>query len=232
MKNQLNLAYAAMLVTTLLVTGCATLGDGDKTWKGALIGTLGGAATGAVIGATQGDAGKGAAIGAAAGAAVGTTTGMILDTQEEKLRKAGIEAKRDSEGRLLVNLAEDHLRFDSGKADLPPRGQAQLSRIAEVLRTYPENRIAIIGHTDSAGSKSFNQQLSQARADRVKMNFLNQGVAPRSVVSSIGYGESQPVADNTTASGRAANRRVELQISVDEAEAAHNHEERSRYTRH
>lgn len=232
MKHQSHRIGVAILVTTLLLTGCATLGDGDKTWKGALIGTVGGAATGALIGASQGEAGKGAAIGAAAGAAVGTTTGMILDAQEEKLRKAGIRAERDSNGHLLVNLADDHLRFNSGKADLQPQGRDQLNRIAGVLRAYPENRIAIVGHTDSVGNSSFNQQLSQARADRVKTHFLNQGVAARSVISSTGYGETQPIADNATSSGRAANRRVELRISVDELEASRNQEQRERYTRH
>ena len=232
MKNRSRYRVVVLFILAMLISGCATLGDGDKTWKGGLIGTLGGAAAGAAIGATQGDAGKGAIIGAAAGAAVGTTTGIVLDAQEERFRKAGIRAERDAEGRLLVNLAEDHRRFESGKAELSPQGQDQINRIAQVFRAYPENRILIVGHTDSVGSKSFNLQLSQARAERVKLHLLKQGVTPESIVSAMGNGEAYPIADNATTSGRAANRRVEFRISVDEVEAARNQEQRETYTRH
>ena len=110
------------LLTAMLASGCATLGDGDKTWKGAAIGTAGGAAVGAVIGATQGEPGKGAMWGAVAGAAIGTTTGVVLDAQEEKLRKAGIRARRDEQGRLLISVSGDTLKFDTGKSTLKPQG--------------------------------------------------------------------------------------------------------------
>ena len=218
-------------LTALLLGSCATVGDGDKTMKGAGIGAVGGAATGAIIGAVTGNPGKGALIGAAAGAAVGTVTGVVLDTQEEKLRKAGIDAQRDRQGNLLVRMSGDSLRFDTNKAELKPGGTEQLARISEVVRQYPENRITIMGHTDSVGNETYNQQLSQARADTVKNTLLMQGVPTRSVVSAVGYGESQPIADNATPAGRAQNRRVDLRIHVDENEASHNQAERTRYQR-
>jgi outer membrane protein OmpA-like peptidoglycan-associated protein len=219
-----------LTIIALLLSSCATVGNADKTAKGAGIGTLGGAAAGAVIGALTGNPGKGAWIGAAAGAAVGTATGVVLDAQEEKLRKAGIRAERDRQGNLLVRLAGDSLKFDTGKAVLKPSGVEQLALISGVLRDYPENRIIITGHTDNVGSESYNLRLSQARADTVKNTLLQQGVAPRSIVSATGYGESQPVADNATPEGRAQNRRVDLRIYVDEAEAARNQAEREHYS--
>ena len=223
--------YMVAFVILLLVTGCATLGDGDKTWKGAAIGTAGGAAAGAAIGATQGDAAEGALWGAAAGAVVGTATGMVLDHQEEKLRRAGIRAERDAQGRLLVNLAGNALTFEFGSARLKPQGKTQLNKIAGILKTYPENRIMIAGHTDSVGSAQNNLALSQARAESVKAHLLHQGVVPKSIVLTVGYGEESPVADNATAAGRALNRRVELSITVDEEEARVNQQQRERYRR-
>lgn len=220
-----------LMIITMLLSSCATVGDGDKTLKGAGIGALGGAATGAIIGAASGNPGRGALIGAAAGAAVGTVTGIVLDSQEERLRKAGIRAERDRQGNLLVRLADDSLKFDTDKADLKPSGVEQLALISGILREYPENRINIMGHTDSVGSEAYNLRLSQARADTVKVTLLQQGVAPRSILSATGYGESQPIADNTLAVGRAQNRRVELSIRVDEAEASRNQAERERYSR-
>ncbi len=219
------------LMVAVLMSGCATLGDGDKTWKGAAIGTLGGAAAGAAIGAATGDPAKGAVIGAVSGAAVGTVTGIVLDTQEERLRKAGIRAERDRQGNLLIRLAGDSLKFDTDKANLKPAGVEQLAHISGILRDYPENRISIMGHTDSTGSEAYNLRLSQARADTVKVTLLQQGVAPRSILSATGYGESQPVASNASPEGRAQNRRVELSIRVDEAEAAQNQAERERFQR-
>jgi outer membrane protein OmpA-like peptidoglycan-associated protein len=220
-----------LVMIAMLMSHCATVGDGDKTWKGTGIGALGGAATGALIGAAAGNPGKGALIGAAAGAAVGTVTGVVLDRQEERLRKEGIRTERDRQGNLLVRLADDSLKFDTGKAELKSAGVEQLSVVSGILRDYPENRINIIGHTDSVGSDAYNQQLSQARADTVKVTLLQQGVTPRSILSATGYGESQPIADNAVVAGRAQNRRVELSIRVDEAEAARNQEERERYSR-
>jgi OOP family OmpA-OmpF porin len=88
-----------------------------------------------------------------------------------------------------------------------------------------------MGHTDSVGDESYNLRLSQARADTVKNTLLQQGVTPQSILSSTGYGESQPVADNATPEGRAQNRRVDLRIQVDEAEASRNQAERARYSR-
>ena len=178
--------------------------------------------------ATQGDAAQGALWGAAAGVVVGTATGMVLDRQEEQLRRAGIRAERDAQGRLLVSLAGNALTFEFGQARLQPQGQTQLNKVASILKTYPENRIMIAGHTDSIGSAQNNLTLSQARAESVKAHLLHEGVMSKSIVSAAGYGEEHPVADNATAAGRALNRRVELSITVDAEEARVNQQQRER----
>ena len=222
--------FSVSLISLSLVfgTGCAT-GDGDKTLKGAGVGAGAGALAGAAIGALTGDWKKGLLIGAAAGLVVGTTTGVILDRQEEKLRKAGIRNKRAKDGRLLVSMAGDALRFKSGQSRLGSSGKAQLKKIASILKEYPENRIAIQGHTDSTGRADRNQMLSESRALAVQNTLRAYGVPARCVIEAKGYGEEYPVASNKTRSGRDANRRVDLVISADEKEAKKNQAERERY---
>ncbi len=228
MKIRANMLLAFLLAGLLLNNGCATIGDGDKTANGAGIGTVAGAAVGAAWGAARGDWKKGALIGAAAGAAIGGVTGAVMDKQEEDLRKAGIRTERDKAGNLVVSMSGDTLKFDSAKATLKPEGEALLSKLAGVLAKYPENRILVEGHTDSTGKPEFNMTLSQNRADRVKAFLLEKGVPPRSILAATGFGSDKPVADNATADGRAANRRVELKISVDKEEAEKNEAEREK----
>jgi outer membrane protein OmpA-like peptidoglycan-associated protein len=228
MKSMLTLSLAAVVAMGSMTSGCASLGDKDKTVKGTGLGALGGAAVGAAWGAARGDWKKGAMIGAAAGAAIGGVTGAVMDKQEEDLRKAGIAAERDEAGNLIINLSGESLKFDTGKSSLQPSGEALLTRLAGVLRQYPENRIVIEGHTDNVGALAMNKSLSQSRADSVKTYILKQGVPARCVVQTMGYGPERPVADNNTAAGRAENRRVELSIHVDEEEAKRNQAEREK----
>ncbi|MDH3600810.1 MAG: OmpA family protein [Candidatus Tectomicrobia bacterium] len=211
----LRLIMALTLILVLVMTsGCATTGDGDKTLKGGAIGTVAGAALGAALGAAAGDPAKGAWIGAAVGAAAGTTTGVTLDAQEEKLRQLGIETKRLSDRQLLVQLTGNDLRFDFDKATIRPGDQARLQQVARVLRDYPEHRLIVAGHTDSIGSDAYNDELSQRRAQSVSTFLIHAGVPPASFVGLRGYGETQPIAPNTTPDGRAQNRRVELTITA------------------
>jgi outer membrane protein OmpA-like peptidoglycan-associated protein len=228
MKKLLTLSLAALVALSTLTTGCASMGDKDKTAKGAAIGTLAGAAVGAAWGAARGDWKKGAAIGAASGLAIGGISGAVMDKQEEDLRKAGIRAERDEAGNLIINLSGETLKFDTGKTALKPEGEALLTKLAGVLAKYPENRIAISGHTDNVGKPADNLKLSQGRADSVKGYLMSQGVTARCIVQSMGFGETRPLADNKTADGRAQNRRVELNVTVDEAEAKANQEAREK----
>ncbi len=227
-------ARAFSLITLLLLpmvfsTGCETVGSGKRTAIGTGLGALAGAGVGALVGAARGDAAKGALIGAAAGAAIGGVTGAVMDKQAEDLRKAGIRAERDEAGNMLIQLSGDSLKFDTGKATIQATGQQVLANLASVISKYPENRIAISGHTDNAGNASSNQSLSQQRADAVQFFLLKKGVAAKSVTSSTGFGQTRPKYDNKTAAGKAANRRVELAITVDETEAEANQKTRESY---
>lgn len=103
------------------------------------------------------------------------------------------------------------INFQTGNAELLPNSFAALDYIAEFLKQYPYLRYEIQGHTDSQGEDNFNLLLSAARAGTVRGYLRAKGIPDSSLIA-IGYGESMPIADNTTAKGRALNRRVEFKV--------------------
>jgi outer membrane protein OmpA-like peptidoglycan-associated protein len=109
--------------------------------------------------------------------------------------------------------------FDTGKATLKPGAYSTIDRLAQVLNSSHNSRVVIEGHTDSVGSEEMNQSLSEERAMSVQSALLQRGVSG-SQVRSLGKGETTPVAGNDTASGRQANRRVELIFSQDGSRVA------------
>lgn len=113
---------------------------------------------------------------------------------------------------LIVNMSD--VLFDTGKYSLKSTTQISLAKVAGILQAYPGLKLQVEGYTDSVGSDMMNQKLSENRADSVKSFLIAQGVQPDNI-SSTGYGKSNPVADNGTASGRAQNRRVQLVVSGD-----------------
>jgi outer membrane protein OmpA-like peptidoglycan-associated protein len=102
--------------------------------------------------------------------------------------------------------------FDSGRYTLRPAAREKLAKISGILLGYPSLRLAIEGNTDSVGTESFNQQLSEQRAEGVRTYLTQQGI-PESSTTSVGYGKSRPIATNNTSEGRQQNRRVELVVS-------------------
>jgi outer membrane protein OmpA-like peptidoglycan-associated protein len=106
----------------------------------------------------------------------------------------------------------DRLLFDTGKATLQPASQDQLTDIAEILKAYPQVKIRIGGYTDNTGDPAANLQLSQQRADSVMAELTQLGVDP-SRMSAKGYGQDNPVADNSTDEGRQQNRRISLRVT-------------------
>ncbi|MGH6912423.1 MAG: OmpA family protein, partial [Geminicoccales bacterium] len=118
------------------------------------------------------------------------------------------EATRIQEG-SVVKLGD--VLFEFGKADLLPGAMLEVQPLVEYMRTHPDSRAVIEGHTDNVGSSTSNRELSQARADAVRNLLLAQGIAPERV-SASGLGESFPVASNDSAAGRQQNRRVEIQV--------------------
>ncbi len=199
-----------VFLISFVISGCTA--PGKRTAIGTGVGAAAGAGVGAAIGSASGNAGKGALIGAAAGALFGGGVGNYLDKQAKELAQVA-ETRRTEEG-ILVNLKGDIL-FDSGKANLKPEAATRVKEIGAILAKYPEDRIVVVGHTDSSGGDDYNQRLSENRAKAVKIQLLSKGV-PSENISTVGMGESQPVASNETKQGRAKNRRVELNISIPE----------------
>lgn len=208
--------YSRMLTVCTLVmaiAGCESAGK--KTAVGAGVGAAAGAVVGAVVGHQTGNREKGAMIGALAGGALGGSIGYRMDKQAKELEKIA-ETKRTDQG-LVTKLKSDIL-FDTGKSDLKAAAVNNLSQMAAIIKKYPENVLTIKGYTDNTGSAAKNKSLSEARATAVREELIKGGV-PANTVSVVGMGPDNPVADNKSKDGRAQNRRVEIEITVDESKA-------------
>jgi outer membrane protein OmpA-like peptidoglycan-associated protein len=192
----------------LFNSGCETAGKNTGMMAGA------GAAAGAVLGAVVSkDRKKGALLGASVGAAIGGTAGYRMDKQKKELDKIA-ETKRTEQG-LVTKLKSDIL-FDSGKSDLKTQALTNLGQMAAIMKKYPENVLTIKGYTDNTGSVEINKSLSKKRAEAVRSQLVSGGI-PAESISVVGMGPQSPVADNKTADGRAQNRRVEIEVTVDES---------------
>jgi outer membrane protein OmpA-like peptidoglycan-associated protein len=202
------LALAALMVVAGCQSNTGTVMD-KKATKGAILGTLAGAAAGAAIGGHDHRAG-GAIIGAATGAIAGGLVGAYLDKQAQELDAIpGAEVQRRDDS-LLVNF-QSTLLFDTDSSTLNPGAYDRMRSLATTLNNYPKSDVIVKGHTDSVGADSYNQTLSEQRADRVRNFLIAEGVAsPR--VTAIGFGESMPISTNATPEGRQQNRRVEIEI--------------------
>jgi outer membrane protein OmpA-like peptidoglycan-associated protein len=120
-----------------------------------------------------------------------------------------LETRETARG-LIVNLSD--VLFDTGSATLKPGTREKLARVSGILLSHPELKVQVEGHTDSVGDDSYNQRLSENRADSVRSYLVGQGIASGAVTMK-GFGKSQPVATNDTATGRQQNRRVELVVA-------------------
>jgi len=207
----------ATALTAITLGGCTTLDpytQESKTanaTKGAGIGALAGAVIGAA--ANDDDRGRGALAGAAIGGAVGGGIGYYMDQQEMQLRQeldgtgVGVERVGD-EIRLIM---PGHITFATNSFALASDFQPVLNSVIKVLQKFNETALSVDGFTDSSGSFEYNQTLSEKRAASVA-NYLAGGGIKATRISTHGYGERYPVADNATEAGRAMNRRVEINI--------------------
>jgi outer membrane protein OmpA-like peptidoglycan-associated protein len=209
-------SLAAALTAGLILStaGCATTAtrttSRDKTAKGAGIGAAAGAVLGAVLGEGEADD---ILAGAAIGAGIGAGVGAYMDRQEEKLaRIPGTTVERIGEDMLEIKFDSDVL-FAVDSSTIGAGAKDTLAEVAAVIAEFPKTAVVVQGHTDSTGSETHNQALSERRADAVRSYLGGRGVdAGR--LTALGYGESAPVADNGTAGGRAQNRRVTILLKA------------------
>ena len=208
----------ALVGILLLLAGCATNPDGTTEYKRTAIGALAGAAVGAGSGALiagKGHRGTGALIGGAIGAAGGGAIGNYMDRQAAEMKRKLPEAAIAREEDKLYVALPSGILFGVDKTDIKPEARESIAKAAEVLVKYPDTYITVEGHTDSTGPSEYNQNLSERRADAVRGMLLRDGV-PASRLSIKGYGESDPIADNSTPEGQQLNRRVQLEIRPNE----------------
>lgn len=210
---------AAMAAAGLMVLGaCATDPNGNpmgmnRTQQGAIAG----AAVGALYGATRdkdknnqgADAIKGALVGAAAGAVAGN----ILDRQAAALQQSVSNPNIQivNHGSYLQVIMPEGILFATDSAAVTGAAQNDLYAVARNLNQYPNSRVEVVGHTDNTGRAAYNQDLSLRRAQSVSGILTAAGVNSGRI-SSVGLGETQPIASNMTVEGRAQNRRVEILI--------------------
>lgn len=211
MKQLIATLLIALLATSAFAADNAT--RRDKTAKGAAIGGVAGAIAGAIIHNNRGsgNAKRGAVVGGVVGAATGAIVGAMMDKQERELRQIeGIDVARTDEDELRVTMRNEIL-FDIDSSSLRGASRDELAEMADVFNRYNDTTIVVAGHTDSTGSQSYNQRLSERRADSVAGYLQNQGVRG-SRIDANGYGELRAKASNGTASGRQQNRRVEIYV--------------------
>jgi outer membrane protein OmpA-like peptidoglycan-associated protein len=136
------------------------------------------------------------------------------EATREKLRAQlnSVLATTENARGLIVNLSD--VLFDTGKYTIKQQTQVSLAKVATILQLYPGLKVQVEGYTDSVGGDAYNQKLSENRANAVH-DFLVQNGVPAANVTAAGYGKADPVADNSTAAGRAQNRRVNLVVSGD-----------------
>jgi outer membrane protein OmpA-like peptidoglycan-associated protein len=200
--------FIGISIAIALIAGCANM---NRAGKGGLIGAGAGGVVGGIIGKASGNTAAGAIIGAAVGGTAGAAIGHYMDKQAEELQRDLKDAKVERVGEGIKITFNSGILFDVDSDKLRPDASANLKNLAKVLNKYDDTEIMVQGHTDNTGKDDHNQVLSENRAASVGSALKGDGVKSGRIAQS-GMGETQPVADNGTAAGRQANRRVEVAI--------------------
>ena len=201
-----------VVATTMLLAGCKSM---NKSQKGAVIGGAGGGVVGGVVGRAFGNTAMGAIIGATVGGVGGAVIGRQMDKQAEEIAKEMGDADVIREGEAIVIKFKEQVLFAYDRSDLNANAKSSLDKLRTTLLKYPETNITIIGHTDSKGTKQYNQTLSETRANTVA-NYTSQNGIDKNRLTAIGKGETDPIATNDTEDGSASNRRVDFVITANE----------------
>jgi outer membrane protein OmpA-like peptidoglycan-associated protein len=214
-----SLFLSCLIASIIVMQACSTTNpytreqQTSKATKGAAIGAGLGALAGILSGDGSRERKERALKGAGIGAVTGVGVGAYMDVQETKLRqkldRTGVSVTRDGEN-IILNMPAN-ITFAVNSTQLRPDFVDVLDSVADVLKEYKSTLIQIGGHTDSTGSDSHNQLLSELRARSVGDQLIKLRVQPARI-ETIGYGESHPIASNASESGRQQNRRVELYL--------------------
>jgi len=198
--------YRFVPLAFIALVGCAT-----KAQTGAVVGASGGAVVGGVIGKVAGSTATGAIIGAVVGGAAGAIIGAQMDKQAKELEQniKGATVERVGEG-IKVTFASG-LLYDYDSDVVRPEARTNLHELAVSLVRYPDSDLLILGHTDDIGPATYNQGLSERRANAAATVLITNGVSGTRMATR-GMGETEPVGFNETDMGRQANRRVEISI--------------------
>jgi outer membrane protein OmpA-like peptidoglycan-associated protein len=201
-KAVILLLSAALLFATSM--GCAW----SNKAKGGAIGAGAGAVAGGVIGHVAGNT----ALGAIIGAAVGGTAGVIIgDKQAEEMRRDLQNAKIERIGEGIKITFDSGILFETNSSSLQSVARGNIESLVKILNKYPDTNILIEGDTDNTGTHEYNQALSERRAQAVASYQTSLGI-DGARISTVGLGETNPVASNDTDYGRQLNRRVEVAI--------------------
>lgn len=211
--------FIAYVMCALMVVGCST-----STGTGSILGGAGGAGLGALLGQIIGKDTKSTVIGAAIGTAVGAGAGALIGKHMDKVKakaaavdNAQVTEITDANGLGGVKVSFGDILFDTAKYNLKNNAKVSLNQLANLLKSEPYVLIDIQGHTDSTGSDKVNDPLSANRAQAVANYLVNQGVSATQFKNVSGFGSHNPIADNSTATGRAQNRRVEIYMYASQA---------------
>jgi len=220
MKYGLSLALVVSLASCVTTPNDPNAQAKQKGAMGAAMGAIAGAVIG-YQGDHSGGALKGALIGAAAGGALGAGVGHYMDKQQAEFerqlateqRSHQVEIERLRNENLKITMSSE-VSFDFNSARVTPAFGTTLDKVGDILQRYNRSTVTIIGHTDNVGSDTYNQRLSEQRAESVARYIEGRGVE-RGRVFTEGRGESEPRASNASEAGRQLNRRVEMIIQPD-----------------
>lgn len=212
---KMKLLAVTALTSSMVISGCTTTGNSainehKQAGIGALVGALGGAVISKATGGEK--TGRDAAIGAALGASVGAYMDRQAKQIEQQMAGTGVEVRQDSKGNINL-VMPGNITFAHDDATINSSFYHSLNQLAQTMAQYDQTTIIVAGHTDSTGSASYNQALSQRRAAAVSNYLVSRGV-PAHRIRTVGYGQTQPIASNANEFGRSQNRRVELTINA------------------
>jgi OOP family OmpA-OmpF porin len=211
-----------LILVVALAAGCSTA---SKRAKCIAAGAAAGAAVGAGIGAVVGhqgdeDTAEGAAVGVAAGALVGGIIGAIVCKEEAPPpppppAPEPVAEEPPPPPKVVEKIVLNGIQFDFDKAVIKDQYYPILDEGIAALEKHPDKKVSVEGYTCNIGTEAYNQRLSEKRAEAVKAYMVEKGISADRL-STVGYGEANPVADNATRQGREMNRRVEFKVMNEE----------------